>query len=563
MAEAKKAAKDTIYLDVDDDITTLIDKVEGAKQKVVALVLPKRFSTLQSIVNMRLLKRSAHSADKNVVLITSEHALLPLAGAAGIHVAKNLQSKPEIPPSPVDLPQEKPSLPEDPDAEVDADAAKLDYHRSIGELAATQAVDEPESIALDDEDAEPEAKPKEKKAKANKGLKVPNFERFRLLMAAGILGVVLLILFIIFALSVWPKATITLQTEATPVGVDFSLTTSDKAPALDEAKHVIPSTLKTSDLNNSQQVQATGQQNNGQKATGSASFTAQKCSGNPFELPSDLPAGTGISSNGLNYIIQSTVSFHGTGTSGGCYTYAGNGGSNIVAQIAGSKYNVSSVTFSVSGRSDVSGSGSASGGTDNIQTVLSQSDVDAAKNKISDQDKNNFSDSFKKQLSDQGFYLIAATLKANDPVVNASPGVGQPAGTATVTIKITYSALVVKKDDLKNAVTNELEKEMDTKKQKIGTNDVLKNVAVDVQSQSSPTVATLSISEDTTAIPILDIAAVKQQVGGKKSGDIKSMLSSYPGIKEVDVKFSPFWVSKAPKKPAKVIIIQQQIKKNP
>src|SRR5437763_8741396 len=95
-----KPGKDTVYIDVDDEITAIIDKVEAGKQKVVALVLPKRAAMLQSIVNMRLLKRSADSVGKNVVLITSEPALMPLAGAAGLHVAKNLTSKPEIPPSP-------------------------------------------------------------------------------------------------------------------------------------------------------------------------------------------------------------------------------------------------------------------------------------------------------------------------------------------------------------------------------------------------------------------------------------------------------------------------------
>jgi hypothetical protein len=85
MSEAKtpKAGKDTIYIDAEDEITSIIDKVESAKEKIVALVLPKRSSTLQSIVNMRLLKRSAESAGKSVVLITSESALMPLAGAAG------------------------------------------------------------------------------------------------------------------------------------------------------------------------------------------------------------------------------------------------------------------------------------------------------------------------------------------------------------------------------------------------------------------------------------------------------------------------------------------------
>src|SRR4051812_4475882 len=97
------ADKDTIYIDIDDEITGIIDKLQGSDSKVVALVLPKRATVFQSIVNMKLLKRAADSGNKNLVLITSEAGLLPLAGAAGIHVAKTLTSKPEIPAAPGQL----------------------------------------------------------------------------------------------------------------------------------------------------------------------------------------------------------------------------------------------------------------------------------------------------------------------------------------------------------------------------------------------------------------------------------------------------------------------------
>lgn len=549
-----KPGKDVIYLDVDDDITTIVDKVEGAKNKVAALVLPKRFATLQSIVNMRLLKRTAGSAGKNVVLITSEAALLPLAGAASIHVAKNLQSKPEIPPSPVDLPQEKPEISEDPDAEIDAKDAKLDYHRSIGGLAASRAVDEPETIPLDDAEEEEETEATPKKKPRDKKLKIPNFERFRLLLGAAILGVILFIVFIILAIFVWPKTTITLQTEATPLSASFDMTTSDSAKVLDETKNVIPAALKTSDFTSNQQAQATGQQNNGQKATGTIVISGGACGPT---VPSDIPAGTGASGgNGLYFVTQVNASF-GPVVSGGHCTFQSNPVS-ITATNAGSKYN-GITSFTISGYTASSGS-ATSGGTDNLVTVLSQGDVNAAVAKVTDQDKSNFSNNFKKQLDGQGFYVIASTLKAADPVISAAPGVGQPASTANISIKITYSALVVLKSDLKKVVTDQLNKQIDLTKQKIGTDDVLKNVTVNVQSQSSPTNATLTIGEDTTAVPIIDVTSLKKQVGGKKAGDIKSLLSSYPGVKNVDVKMSPFWVSKAPSKPSHIIINLQQVK---
>ena len=70
--------KDTIYIDIDDEITTIIDKVRGSSGKLIALVLPKRAATLQSIVNMKLLKRAADDSKKKLVLITTESGLLPL-----------------------------------------------------------------------------------------------------------------------------------------------------------------------------------------------------------------------------------------------------------------------------------------------------------------------------------------------------------------------------------------------------------------------------------------------------------------------------------------------------
>ncbi len=554
--------KETIYLDVDDDITTIIDKVESAKEKIVALVLPKRFAALQSIVNMRLLKRSADSAGKNVVLVTAESALLPLAGAAGIMVSKSLQSQPEIPPLPADLPPEKPAVPVDPDAEVDAKDAKLDYHRSIGELAAG-AEAEPETIPLEDAEEEKATKRAATKPSRNKRSKIPNFERFRLLLAAGIAAFIAFIVFIILAIFVWPKAIITLQTEATPISASFQLNTSDSAKSLDENKGIIPAVLKTSDLTSNQQVQATGQQNNGNKASGTVSL--KNCTGSAVTVP----AGTGISSGGLTFITQKSASLDSGNFDiyGNCKSSGGHiGNVDVVAQQGGSKYNLAAgQTFSVSGQPSgvtAGNSNAFSGGTDNVVTVLAQSDVDGAKSKITDQDKTKFTDNFKKQLSDQNFYIIASTLKAADPVVNASPAVGQPAAAASVSIKITYSVLVVQKNDLKKAITDELNKQIDQSRQKIGTDDVLQGAAVAVQSQSSPTAATLSISESTTAVPTINTTAIAKQVGGKKAGEIKSLLSDYPGVKNVDVRMSPFWVSKAPKKTSRIHIVLQQVKDN-
>jgi len=85
--------KDIIYIDTEDDITAIIGKIKSSKEKVVALVPPKRTGVLQSAVNLRLLSRMAKNSDKLLVLITNNKALIALSASAKIPFAKNLQSR--------------------------------------------------------------------------------------------------------------------------------------------------------------------------------------------------------------------------------------------------------------------------------------------------------------------------------------------------------------------------------------------------------------------------------------------------------------------------------------
>jgi hypothetical protein len=566
-----KPGKDVVYIDVDDEITGIIDKVENAKEKVVALVLPKRAAMLQSIINMRLLARGSKNASKNVVLITSETALMPLAGAAGIHVAKNLQSTPEIPAAPESLaspaekkaaePETKTAPPlkvkesdDDSDEPEEKLPQKIDYSRSVGELAAVHEADNPETIALDDDEEEESVAPVAAKPKKDKSLKVPNFDRFRMLLVLGAVAFVALIVFIILAIFVLPKATITLQTTSTPVNASLSASTSGSAKTLDETNKVIPSVSKTSDQTSTAQATATGQQNNGDKATGTATISGGACTGN---VPSDIPGGTGVSTNGLTYITQKTASFSPV-VSGGKCTFQSNQ-VPITSQTGGTKYNTSFSSASVAGYPSVSASGSASGGSDNVQTVLTQADVDGAVSKATAGGTDAHAKSFENQLASQGFYVFTSTMQVSTPSATASPSVGQQASTATISIKITYTVMAVQKSDLSKFITDQMNGKIDKTKQKLSTN-LLNDADISVTNQSSPTDSTLSIQENTTAVPIIDVNSVKQMAKGQKSGTLTSALESRPGVKSVKVKLSPFWVSKVPGKTSKITVILEEVK---
>lgn len=568
-----KLGKDVIYIDVDDEITGIIDKVEAAQSKLVALVLPKRAATLQSVVNMRLLRRSADNAGKNVVLITTEAALLPLAGAAGLHVAKNLQSKPEVPEGPNLI---NPPVAAAPVAEPAAEQAanktstdkvsddgeenlpnKIDYNRSIGDLAEAHDIEHPETIELGDEEDEVAAAAagteKLPKAPKDKALKVPNFDKFRLWLALGIAGLIALIVFIYLAIAVLPKATIAITTTSTPVSANFSLNTSGSVKSYNPDTSTIPGYSQKKDQSATMQVPATGQKNNGNKANGDITLSAGSCSST---VPSAIPAGTGVSSNDLTFITQSSATFSPVVNGSQCSFESDP--VPVIAQAGGSKYNLSAGSdFTVAGYPNVSGTNSSdfSGGTDDVQTVVSQSDIDNAKQKLTESnDSSKLEKDFEKSLSQQGYYVLTSTMKQGDSNVSASPAVGQPASNTTVTLKITFTVLAVKQDDLKQAITHALSAEIDKTKQKVDDSQVLNDASIDVSSQSSSTDAALSITENTSAIPLVDANSIKKMAEGKKSGVITSEISQIPGVKSVNVKTSPFWVSKVPNKPSKITV---------
>ena len=89
--------KDTYYIEPEDDITDIINHLKSSKQKVVALVPPKKLSVLRSAINLKLIAKTAKNLDKAVVIVTLDPVLMKLAAVSGLPFSKNLQSRPVLP----------------------------------------------------------------------------------------------------------------------------------------------------------------------------------------------------------------------------------------------------------------------------------------------------------------------------------------------------------------------------------------------------------------------------------------------------------------------------------
>lgn len=547
-------AKDVIYIDVDDEITTIIDKVRDSQSKIVALVLPKRATTLQSIVNMKLLKRSADNDGKNLVLITAEAGLLPLAANVGLYVAKNLQTKPEIPDAP-----RADTLPEDGDDAISMDeapkfggnpiASSLNGQTPIGDLAKGSlpptALDE--SIDLDNttSSAKPGVVPaatggfggKAPKGKRNKKLAVPNFDKFRLWIILGSIAVILLIVGAVIAAKVMPRATISLKTDSTAVDANVDLTLNTSATDVNPEAGVVPAKSQQVQKTITQEAPATGEKNNGKKATGSITASTP-CSG---DAPGSIPAGTAVSGGGKTYVTQSALALTPQVRGGKCQF---TGSTGVAAQDIGAAFNLGSGTsMTIPSSPSLSVvSGGISGGTDEIVKVVQESDIESAKQKITATDATAIKQQLKSQLSSAGLYAIDATFSTGDPKTTTSASAGDQADKVTVTQVVTYTMMGVKQSDLKQVIASAVDDDIDKDKQSI----IDYGLGKATYTSQNPSSGSVAMNTKVIAGPDLKTEELKKKVAGMKSGQAKELLKENPGVTDVVIDYSPFWVSKIP-----------------
>lgn len=537
--------KDTIYIDAEDEITAIIEKVSASNAKIVALVLPKRATTLQSVVNLKLLKRSAKEAKKSLVLITSEAGLLPVAGAVGLHVAKTLQSKPSVPDAPKAAATAKAS------ESITAGEPPLDSQASVGQLAGHVATEE--TIDLDN-DAKPGKAAAKADKKSNKKFKIPNFNRFRLMLFGGIGLLILLIVGGVFAFVILPKAKITIKTDTTHVNTDLVITAKTDAEEVDKEAMLVPATKKELKKTDTEKTPATGKRDDGTKAKGT--MTVYNCTDNTV----NIPAGTTFTNSGLSFATDAAAAIPPSDffSNGNCKK---NNSENVAvtATKAGGDSNLSAGRdYSSNIGSTLTGTGSAmSGGTSKLVQVVSQSDIDNAKQKAVDRITAASTAELKTQFASENMVALGDSLTASAPTVLSTPNVNQEGGEVNVSVTITFTMLGVKEDDLKQLVEEEANKTIDKDKQTI-QDDGIETAAITVTEKKSAEEIKFNMKTIVIAGPELDEDGIKKEVAGKSKSEAEKIIKARPGIKDVTIDYSPLWVFSTPKSTKNITITFDQ-----
>ncbi len=79
-----------IYLETDEEITDVIDKISKVEDRAVSLVIPRGSTLANSIVNLKLLVKRSKSLKKEVALVTNDNIAHNLASQIGLPVYESI-----------------------------------------------------------------------------------------------------------------------------------------------------------------------------------------------------------------------------------------------------------------------------------------------------------------------------------------------------------------------------------------------------------------------------------------------------------------------------------------
>lgn len=458
--------RDIIYLDNDDEITSVVDKMKGSDFGALDLVIPKGALILQSVVNLKLLKKQAESLSKEITIVTQDRVGKKLAEQIGIPVVEKQGQVPKE----VHLTEGEPAVPAEVDgdevvefkkkapkaapAEEEADGIEMKENavldstsEVVGAGAAEAVMDAGVATADSSEEAVEEAgdEPVQllKKDDLAKGKKKKRWKLY------GIIGGFAALALFVAAYIFLPMATVEIHLAAEKKKVDFTFTADKSYTKVDTTAQTLPAQVVTIEQEKSQKYTATGKKKVGTKATGT--ITISDNGYNTYPTSTTIVAGSRfVAANGLVFRSTTNITVPGLKISQGVPT-AGKADVTVESDQFGSNYNLGVTTFTVPalGTDKISGANTSAftGGSSRDVTYVTQEDVNSAKEDIGKQLETDLKKAVTEKIERNQRYLDGAS-KIEQESATPSVAVNGEAAEFTLAAKSKITAIVFNDADL-------------------------------------------------------------------------------------------------------------------
>lgn len=598
--------KDVIYIEPEDDITDILANIKGAKNKIVALVPPKKAGVLQSSINFKLIAKTARQYEKTVVLISSDESLLALASRVKMPTASSLQSKPHLPndadakefgddgedddatdePEPEDdepIRGTKDDIADDePKKPISVKVSKNDDAKKASIAAAPRrSKDIDIELGADDiEDDDSEDKKSAKTTKKDKNKKVPNFKKYRKFIILAVILIAAGTGFFFWATQIAPRAKITVQVKTTASNFNQTVTFVTDETKSDPEKGIFYAEQKTTKKSVSADFEATGEVDKGTKASGTITVTRPK--GDTVDCDEEtstfsIPANTTVTIGGKQFIVteggsanagDSQIAVSGRGSNQVCSLAESisSGKIAVVAKEAGDSYNIgaasSGITLNLSTSKKYSVTSSAmSGGVSKIAKIVSQEDVEKANADLSGDSDKDAREELTSQFSSD-YIMISSSFAVKSSNFSTSPSINQEVGdgvTPKIIRETEYVIYAVKKSEIDTYIRTIAESKLGDDTQMLYSTGVAlddgdEDKAFFESYKNEGGNMTAKLKSTTKSGPRITEDKVKEVSMGVKVGKAKSNLNSYNGVSDVKIETSFFWVTSIPDDDNKVEI---------
>lgn len=587
--------KDVIYIEPEQDITDILANIKASKNKIVALVPPKKAGVLRSAVNFKLIAKTARQNEKTVVLITTDEALRRLANSVAMPTSKSLSSKPQLPDDDdavefgdeIDEADDEAGEKEDEEVESAEDDAEEEAgaeeepksSKKIPVAAAVKVAKKaPTKKPAEDDviEGEPEPEPEEdkkpqtkteKKVAKMKGAKIPNFAKYRKYIIAGAIVLVVIVAFSIWATAIAPAAKISVKVHTTSQNFTEKVTFVKDESKANPKEGVLFLEEQTVTKKAEGEFTATGKVDKGTKATGTVAVKIPKyfkITGQD-QLNLTIPKGAVFTISGKQYIVnegatiaikgdQYTCSFDGCKTN----TELSTGNMAVTAKEIGDEYNIASTTKDITSSINIPKgysvtSSAMAGGSSKVVTVVSKEDVEGAASELTMPSQEEIRAELKEQFGTD--YIFLGSIKQSEAKITTSPALNEEVGdniTPKIVKEVTYSMFAVKREPVEQYIKAVVSANLGDDTQEIYDAGMDKAFFEAFKNSDNDNSAKLKTTVETG--PRVTDEMVREKALGKKVGEVQSLLKSIKGVSSVKVDTSYFFVMSVPEDTNKVEI---------
>jgi len=489
-----------IFLQPDDEITDVIDKLEKTEKDIVVLIIPKSAIIMQSIVNLKLLKRRAEDLNKRLAVVTDSVRGRKLTEKVGISVYRK--------------------------AKVDK-ITKTEKKKKVADETKERfplALDDNAGSEEKDELTQPSVGPTKK---TNRSMWFIVAILAIIIIAGGALAFIYL-----------PKATINIKLKAETENKSFPIVIKDTTGLKNNqiAGEFIETTAKVVD-----NFDATGKKEVGGLASGRITvYNYWSSDSQPLVKSTRFIHNT----SGKVFRTTGSATVPGTTVVEG-QTVAGTATITIQAVEEGEGYNVSASRFTIPGlptakQQKIYGETETgiSGGFQKEVLVVSKSDYDSAKAKLTKELESKAVEQLQSEIAGRTVLdeMIEKTIQDT-----ASPAIGQEAGSFKLTLQKRITAMAYSETDYLAKIKEKFDEKI-SQERELSIDDLAKQIKITKSSfnlKAKSVVLNLKINGLT--IPKLKQDILLTSLINKKETEAEKYLIGYSQIQDADVELWPFW----------------------